>query len=192
MGEDIQRTWMTGWAMWTLGRWQTNKLEHNMSIHRATKIGTWVLLCHPMLLSFSFFVIWYTSISVIEGVYLRNGWTPIYKRWWKHNLRPAPLVEVTTNSTHMRPQDCYLLSLSVDLSSQDDFLVSDLPSLSKFSEDATVFHAVVGANSVGANSVGANSVGANSVGAPLHFSTPRVSLLHSESALKSTVIYYKV
>ena len=32
-------------------------LEHNMLIHPTSKIGAWVLLCHPTLLSFSFLVI---------------------------------------------------------------------------------------------------------------------------------------
>ena len=32
-------------------------VEHNILIHPTSKIGAWVLLCHPMLLSFSFLVI---------------------------------------------------------------------------------------------------------------------------------------
>ena len=34
-----------------------NELEHNMLIHPTSKIGAWVLLFHPALLSFSFLVI---------------------------------------------------------------------------------------------------------------------------------------
>ena len=43
----------------------TFRIEHNMLIHPTSKIGAWVLLCHPALLSFSFLVIlWQEPVTL--------------------------------------------------------------------------------------------------------------------------------
>ena len=58
-------------------------VAHNMSIHPTSKVGAWVLLCHPTLLSFSFLVI--DRSSSISQVHAFNVADSCYRMTRKLN-----------------------------------------------------------------------------------------------------------